>query len=152
MLRVDIHEAKTHLYRYVDDVERGEIVVICRHNKPVAELRLITVEPPVVRKAGLLIFPIPTSAVKRLLATCPPANTRTEVKSKRGTCVSRVEELEGQIRTLSSNELQELRAWLDDYHADSWDREIHADALAGKFDALAAQALQEFAEGRSTKL
>lgn len=66
--------------------------------------------------------------------------------------MSRVEELEGQIRTLSSNELQELRAWLDDYHADSWDREIHADALAGKFDALAAQALQEFAEGRSTKL
>lgn len=54
MVRVNIHEAKTHLSRYVDDVVNGEVVVICRHNKPVAELRLIPVELPAVRKAGLL--------------------------------------------------------------------------------------------------
>jgi len=64
----------------------------------------------------------------------------------------RVEELEGQIQTLSSNELQELRDWLNEYEADEWDRQIHADALAGKFDALAVRALQEFADGRSTEL
>lgn len=55
MIKVNIHEAKTHLSRYVDRVEQGEMVVVCRHNQPVAELRAI--EPSLVgpaRLAGLL--------------------------------------------------------------------------------------------------
>jgi hypothetical protein len=66
--------------------------------------------------------------------------------------MSRVEELEGQIKKLSSNELQELRAWLAEYDADVWDRQFDADAISGKLDALADQALKDFAEGRSTDL
>lgn len=55
MIQVNIHEAKTHLSRYLEQVEKGEVVVVCRHNKPVAELRAITPEAvPVVRVAGLL--------------------------------------------------------------------------------------------------
>lgn len=54
MIRVNIHEAKTHLSRYVEQVENGEVVVVCRHNKPVAELRSIPLEIPLARKAGLL--------------------------------------------------------------------------------------------------
>jgi prevent-host-death family protein len=54
MIRVNIHDAKTHLSRYIEKVEQGEVVVVCRHNKPVAEIRVITKSIPVVRKEGLL--------------------------------------------------------------------------------------------------
>jgi hypothetical protein len=66
--------------------------------------------------------------------------------------VSRVEELEGRIRTLSPDELQELRTWLREYDDEAWDRQIEADALAGRLDALADRALQDFANNRSTEL
>jgi prevent-host-death family protein len=39
MFKVNIHEAKARLSEFVDAVERGERVVICRRNRPVAELR-----------------------------------------------------------------------------------------------------------------
>ena len=45
MIRVNIQEAKTHLSRYLHAVENGEVVVLCRHNKPVAELRSIPAAP-----------------------------------------------------------------------------------------------------------
>lgn len=35
-------EAKTHLSRLLDDVEKGACIVITRHGKPVAELRPAT--------------------------------------------------------------------------------------------------------------
>jgi hypothetical protein len=35
-----------------------------------------------------------------------------------------VEELEGQIKALSSHEFQELRAWLAEYDAEIWDRQF----------------------------
>ena len=54
MIRVNIHEAKTHLSRYIEKVEHGEVVVVCRHNKPVAEIRVISNQPRAVRKEGLL--------------------------------------------------------------------------------------------------
>jgi antitoxin (DNA-binding transcriptional repressor) of toxin-antitoxin stability system len=55
LTKVNIQEAKTQLSRYIDQVERGEVVVMCRYNQPVAELRAI--EMPAVRPArvaGLL--------------------------------------------------------------------------------------------------
>jgi prevent-host-death family protein len=40
MLTVNTHEAKTRLSALLASVEeKGEVVVICRHGKPVAELR-----------------------------------------------------------------------------------------------------------------
>ena len=41
MIRLNIHEAKTHLSRYLDRVEAGETLILCRHNKPIAEVRPI---------------------------------------------------------------------------------------------------------------
>ena len=41
MIETNIHEAKTHLSRYLDQVEQGEVVVICRRNQPIAELRAV---------------------------------------------------------------------------------------------------------------
>jgi prevent-host-death family protein len=41
MFKVNLFEAKAKLSEYVDRAARGERIVICRHNKPVAELRSI---------------------------------------------------------------------------------------------------------------
>jgi antitoxin (DNA-binding transcriptional repressor) of toxin-antitoxin stability system len=55
MIKVNIQEAKTHLSRYIDRVEQGEVVVVCRHNQPVAELRAFeTSLARPARVAGLL--------------------------------------------------------------------------------------------------
>ena len=45
MIRVNIQEAKTHLSRYVDRVEQGDVIIVCRHNRPVAELRAVEAAP-----------------------------------------------------------------------------------------------------------
>jgi prevent-host-death family protein len=44
MIKVNIQDAKTNLSRYLDAVEKGEVVVVCRHNKPIAELRAVAEE------------------------------------------------------------------------------------------------------------
>ena len=41
MTKLNVHEAKTHLSRYLDRVEAGETLILCRHNKPIAEVRPI---------------------------------------------------------------------------------------------------------------
>ena len=37
--RVDIHDAKTNLTRYLEELKPGETLVLCNRNRPVAELR-----------------------------------------------------------------------------------------------------------------
>lgn len=39
MKTVNTHEAKTHLSRILEEVERGEVYIISRNGIPVAELR-----------------------------------------------------------------------------------------------------------------
>jgi prevent-host-death family protein len=41
MIVVNIHEAKAKLSEYLDAVARGERVLICKRNQPVAELRAV---------------------------------------------------------------------------------------------------------------
>jgi len=44
MKRCNTHEAKTRLSKLLADVEAtGEVILICRNGKPVAELRPVTV-------------------------------------------------------------------------------------------------------------
>lgn len=50
MLKVNIHEAKAHLSEYL---ERGETVVICRRNVPIAELRALPAVVQAPRPVGL---------------------------------------------------------------------------------------------------
>ncbi len=50
MKSVNVHEAKTHLSRYLKMAQAGERVIICERNVPVAELRpLGGMEQPEVR-------------------------------------------------------------------------------------------------------
>ena len=39
MNRVNIHDAKTHLSRYLAELKPGETLVLCNRNRPVAEVR-----------------------------------------------------------------------------------------------------------------
>ncbi len=39
MIKLNIHEAKTHLSKYLDLLERGETIVLCKRNMPIAEIR-----------------------------------------------------------------------------------------------------------------
>jgi antitoxin (DNA-binding transcriptional repressor) of toxin-antitoxin stability system len=41
MRTVNVHEAKTHLSRLLEEVEAGETVVIARNGQPIAELSAI---------------------------------------------------------------------------------------------------------------
>jgi hypothetical protein len=66
--------------------------------------------------------------------------------------MSRVERIEGQIKELTSEELQSLRDWFAEYDAQIWDRQFEADAQSGKLDRLAEDALRDHEAGRSTKL
>jgi antitoxin (DNA-binding transcriptional repressor) of toxin-antitoxin stability system len=65
MIKANILEIKTKLSEYVDLATRGEQVVICRHNKPVAELRAIenvrTVPRPIGPLPGRPTFEVPAS-------------------------------------------------------------------------------------------
>jgi prevent-host-death family protein len=51
MRQVNIHEAKTHLSRLVDDAGQGEEIVIAKAGKPVARLVSVVPQP---RRRGLL--------------------------------------------------------------------------------------------------
>ena len=53
MLKVNIADAKTHLARYLEMVERGETVVVCRRNVPIAEIRPVPGLPSEERPVGI---------------------------------------------------------------------------------------------------
>ena len=39
MIRVDVSQIQTDLPRYLDEVARGETVVVCKDQEPIAEIR-----------------------------------------------------------------------------------------------------------------
>ena len=39
MIKINIAEAKANFSRYIESVERGETITVCRRNVPVAEIR-----------------------------------------------------------------------------------------------------------------
>lgn len=63
-----------------------------------------------------------------------------------------LQEIEKAIEQLPPQDFKTLLAWLDEVRADLWDKQIEADAKAGKLDKLMEQGLKEFSEGKFTKL
>lgn len=53
MQTVNIHEAKTHFSRFVEQAEAGEEIVIARAGKPVARLMALRNAPKPLRQLGL---------------------------------------------------------------------------------------------------
>jgi len=52
MIVVNIHEAKAKLSEYLDAVAKGERVMICKRNQPVAELRAVEQKRTEPRQIG----------------------------------------------------------------------------------------------------
>jgi prevent-host-death family protein len=53
MFKVNIHQAKANLSKYIEAARRGETVTICHRNVPVAELRGLPHRPKKPRPIGL---------------------------------------------------------------------------------------------------
>jgi hypothetical protein len=63
-----------------------------------------------------------------------------------------VEELEKAVAELPPEKFAKFRAWFEEFAADAWDKQIEADAKAGKLDKLADAALAEHKAGLTRKL
>src|SRR5882724_8261068 len=61
MIKINIHEAKAKLSHYLGAVARGQRVLICNRNQPVAELRRVEqerTEPrPIGGEKGVVVLP-----------------------------------------------------------------------------------------------
>ena len=53
MIKLNIHEAKTHLSKYLDRLARGETILLCKRNTPIAEIRPIPQDRKQQRPIGL---------------------------------------------------------------------------------------------------
>ena len=62
------------------------------------------------------------------------------------------ESLEQAVEQLPPEELAKFRRWFAQFDADAWDAQIEADAAAGKFDALAEEALAEYRSGQAREM
>jgi len=63
MIKLNIHEIKTQFSKYIDMVEDGETVVVCKRNIPVAEIRTIkkaNKRPPVFGSAAGMVKILPS--------------------------------------------------------------------------------------------
>jgi hypothetical protein len=66
--------------------------------------------------------------------------------------MTKVQQIEQEIRRLTPSELAEFRAWFHRYDADAWDRQIERDVTAGKLDMFADEARAEHAAGKTKPL
>ena len=53
MIRLNIHEAKTHLSRYLSKIRKGETILLCKRNQPIAEIRPLRSRRAQKRPVGL---------------------------------------------------------------------------------------------------
>ena len=66
--------------------------------------------------------------------------------------MTKVKEIEQAVAHLPKGELDQFRAWFEDFDAERWDEQFEKDARSGKLDGLANQALKDLEEGRATEL
>lgn len=66
--------------------------------------------------------------------------------------MSTLAEIERAIQRLSPEDLEKLRAWMEEFAAMQWDQQIARDAATGKLDSLATEALEAYRAGKATKL
>lgn len=62
--------------------------------------------------------------------------------------MTKLEQIEKAIAALPHDDIVALAEWFAEFHADLWDKQIEADAKAGKLDKFAAEARAEIAAGK----
>jgi hypothetical protein len=63
-----------------------------------------------------------------------------------------VREIELAVSRLSPEQLASFREWFDEFDAKAWDEQIELDAMSGKLDELASQAVSDFRAGKCKEL
>ena len=63
-----------------------------------------------------------------------------------------VEDLEKAIAKLPPDQLARFRVWFEEFDAALFDQRIERDALSGKLDRLAEQAIDDLRKGRTREL
>ncbi len=66
--------------------------------------------------------------------------------------MSRVENIEREVKGLSPEELKGFRDWFARFDAEAWDAQIEADDKNGNLRSLAERALRDHESGRSSLL
>ena len=66
--------------------------------------------------------------------------------------MTKLEQIEKSIATLSDEEIKQLAAWFDELRGQRWDRQIEEDAKAGRLDKLADEALADHRAGKTRPL
>jgi predicted HAD superfamily phosphohydrolase YqeG len=66
--------------------------------------------------------------------------------------MSTVQEIETAIQKLKPEEIHEVADWLQELREELWDKQIDADAKAGRLDKLMEEAKQDYLAGRCKPL
>lgn len=53
MIKLNVHEAKTHLSKYLAKLKAGERILLCKRNHPIAEITALPEPPAHARPIGL---------------------------------------------------------------------------------------------------
>lgn len=63
MIKLNIHEAKTHLSKYLAKLKAGDRILLCKRNQPIAQITPLPKAPARPRPIGLAkgIFTVPRS-------------------------------------------------------------------------------------------
>jgi hypothetical protein len=62
--------------------------------------------------------------------------------------MTKLEKLEREIEALPPQDMRALAAWFAELQANQWDEQMERDALLGKLDKLADEAIADIAAGR----
>jgi hypothetical protein len=63
-----------------------------------------------------------------------------------------VKKIEEQVSSLTETDLRTFRSWFMQFDAANWDEQFSCDANAGKLNNLAAEALEQYNNGRCKRL
>ena len=66
--------------------------------------------------------------------------------------MSKVQEIENAIQKLEPKEIHQVADWLQEFREERWDKQIEADAKAGRLDKLMEEAKQDYLAGRCKPL
>ena len=63
-----------------------------------------------------------------------------------------IEALQSAVTQLPAKEFERFSQWFEEFLADQWDRQIEADILAGRLDAIGRRVDEEFEAGHAKPL
>jgi antitoxin (DNA-binding transcriptional repressor) of toxin-antitoxin stability system len=92
MIKLNIHEAKTHLSKYLDLVSKGETILFCKRNIPIAEIHAIPQKHQSKRPLGLAkgMFEVPPAFFEPLPAESVKSFTGNQSRGGVNAVVGRI--------------------------------------------------------------